>query len=48
MTTLQMKARRGEVWLVRFPFTNLSSTKLRPAIQAHVASPSRRRGDARL
>jgi mRNA interferase MazF len=24
--------RRGEVWLVRFPFTDLSSDKLRPAL----------------
>lgn len=24
--------KRGEVWLVRFPFTDLSSTKLRPAL----------------
>ena len=32
MTTQQMRADRGEVWLVRFPFTDLSSTKLRPAI----------------
>ena len=23
---------RGEVWLVRFPFTDLSTTKLRPAL----------------
>lgn len=27
MTTSQMKARRGEVWLVRFPFTDLSITR---------------------
>ncbi len=26
------KVRRGEVWLVGFPFTDLSSTKVRPAI----------------
>ncbi|HYO50118.1 MAG TPA: type II toxin-antitoxin system PemK/MazF family toxin [Chloroflexia bacterium] len=26
------KPRRGEVWLVRFPFTDLSSTKVRPAL----------------
>ena len=32
MTTLQMKARRGEVWLVRFPFSDLSSANLSPAI----------------
>ncbi|MEE8391382.1 MAG: type II toxin-antitoxin system PemK/MazF family toxin [Anaerolineae bacterium] len=32
MTTLQMRAERSEVWLVRFPFTDLSSTKLRPAV----------------
>ena len=24
--------RRGEVWLLRFPFTDLSSAKLRPAL----------------
>jgi mRNA interferase MazF len=24
--------KRGEVWLVRFPFTDLTSTKLRPAL----------------
>ena len=24
--------RRGEVWLLRFPFTDLTSTKLRPAL----------------
>jgi len=27
-----VKPRRGEVWLVRFPFTDLTSTKLRPAL----------------
>ena len=32
MTTLQMETERSEVWLVRFPFTDLSSTKLRPAV----------------
>ena len=32
MTTSQMRAKRGEVWLVRFPFTDLSSTKVRPAV----------------
>mgnify|MGYP005849811165 FL=1 len=32
MTTSQMRAERGEVWLVRFPFTDLSSTKVRPAV----------------
>ena len=26
------KPMRGEVWLVRFPFTDLTSTKLRPAL----------------
>lgn len=26
------KAKRGEVWLVRFPFSDLTSTKLRPAL----------------
>jgi len=25
------KPKRGELWLVRFPFTDLTSTKLRPA-----------------
>ena len=32
MTTSQMRAKRGEIWLVRFPFTDLSSTKVRPAV----------------
>lgn len=32
MTTSQMRAERGEIWLVRFPFTDLSSAKLRPAV----------------
>ena len=32
MTTSQTRAERGEIWLVRFPFTDLSSTKLRPAV----------------
>lgn len=32
MTTSQMRAKRGEVWLLRFPFTDLSTTKLRPAV----------------
>ena len=32
MTNLQRRAKRGEVWLLRFPFTDLSSTKLRPAV----------------
>ncbi len=32
MTTSQMRAERGEVGLMRFPFTDLSSTKLRPAV----------------
>lgn len=27
-----MKPKRGEIWLVRFPFTDLTSTKLRPAL----------------
>jgi len=27
-----VKPRRGEVWLVEFPFTDLTSTKLRPAL----------------
>jgi mRNA interferase MazF len=26
------KPRRGEVWLVRFPFTDLTSSKVRPAL----------------
>ena len=26
------RPRRGEIWLVRFPFTDLVSTKLRPAL----------------
>ena len=26
------KPKRGEIWLVRFPFTDLVSTKLRPAL----------------
>ena len=26
------KPKRGEVWLVRFPFSDLTSTKLRPAL----------------
>jgi mRNA interferase MazF len=26
------KPKRGEVWLVRFPFTDLTSAKLRPAL----------------
>jgi hypothetical protein len=32
MTMAQMCAKRGEIWLVRFPFTDLSSTKVRPAV----------------
>jgi len=32
MTTSRMTARRGEVWLARFPFTDLSTTKLRPVV----------------
>ena len=27
-----LRPKRGEVWLVRFPFTDLTSTKLRPAL----------------
>ena len=27
-----MKPRRGDIWLVRFPFTDLASTKVRPAL----------------
>ena len=27
-----MKPKRGEVWLVRFPFTDLASSKVRPAL----------------
>ena len=27
-----IRPKRGEVWLVRFPFTDLSSTKLRPSL----------------
>ena len=27
-----VRPRRGEVWLVQFPFTDLTSTKLRPAL----------------
>jgi mRNA interferase MazF len=26
------KPRPGEIWLVRFPFTDLSTTKVRPAL----------------
>lgn len=26
------KPKRGEIWLVRFPFTDLTTTKLRPAL----------------
>ena len=26
------RPRRGDVWLLRFPFTDLTSTKLRPAL----------------
>ena len=29
---MMMKPRRGEIWLVRFPFTDLTSTKLRPVL----------------
>ncbi|MBI4531048.1 MAG: type II toxin-antitoxin system PemK/MazF family toxin [Candidatus Latescibacteria bacterium] len=28
----KLKPKRGEIWLVRFPFTDLTSTKLRPAL----------------
>lgn len=27
-----VRPRRGEVWLLQFPFTDLTSTKLRPAL----------------
>jgi len=27
-----MMPKRGEIWLVRFPFSDLSSAKLRPAL----------------
>ena len=27
-----MMPKRGEIWLVRFPFTDLTSSKLRPAL----------------
>ncbi|HOU11905.1 MAG TPA: type II toxin-antitoxin system PemK/MazF family toxin [Anaerolineae bacterium] len=27
-----LRPKRGEIWLVRFPFTDLVSTKLRPAL----------------
>ncbi|HUU41592.1 MAG TPA: type II toxin-antitoxin system PemK/MazF family toxin [Desulfatiglandales bacterium] len=27
-----VRPKRGEVWLVQFPFTDLTSTKLRPAL----------------
>ena len=27
-----LRPKRGEVWLVRFPFTDLTSAKLRPAL----------------
>jgi len=29
---MMAKANRGEAWLVRFPFTDLTSAKLRPAL----------------
>ncbi len=32
MTTSQMRVKRGEIWLLRFPFTDPSATKLRPAV----------------
>lgn len=31
-TSTMPKPKRGEVWLVQFPFTDLSSTKRRPAL----------------
>ena len=30
--TSKQKPERGDIWLVRFPFTDLRTTKLRPAI----------------
>ena len=30
--TSQARVERGEVWLVRFPFTDLSSTKVRSVV----------------
>ena len=30
--TSQARVERGEVWLARFPFTDLSSTKVRPVV----------------
>ena len=27
-----VRVRRGEIWLIRFPFTDFSSSKLRPAL----------------
>jgi mRNA interferase MazF len=27
-----LKPKRGEIWLARFPFTDLTTTKLRPAL----------------
>jgi len=32
------KPKRGEIWLVRFPFTDLTSAKLRPALVMAVHS----------
>lgn len=29
---MMARARRGEVWLVRFPFSDLTSTKVRPSL----------------
>ena len=31
-TSTMPKPKRGEVWLVRFPFSDLTSAKLRPAL----------------
>ena len=28
----RLKPKRGEIWLLRFPFTDLSSSKVRPAL----------------
>ena len=30
------KVKRGEVWLIRFPFSDLTSTKRRPALVVSV------------
>ena len=29
---MNLKAKYGEIWLVRFPFSDLTSTKVRPAL----------------